>query len=149
MNTVEQYRADADQAAALDITTVQRDTMSDRYPVLENGGVRVRADVYYRPVLNVRPVSDPDKIYVAAYHRAEPNARVLSDLDIADYCGIISNESCRGDLGVNVVVWSYHCFFTQRRKERKEGKEGNEEPKLSAEFPSDHPGQLFELVNAE
>jgi hypothetical protein len=50
-------------------------------------------DMDDRVVLYVCPCAYADVIYVAADDRAEPNARVLADLDIADDEGIFRNKS--------------------------------------------------------
>jgi hypothetical protein len=60
------------------------------------------------PVLNIRPRADPDKIDVTADDRAEPDARILADLDIADDDRVMGDESAFMDTRFCRVERSKH-----------------------------------------
>src|SRR6185295_20214410 len=85
---------------------MQHDPVTHGDLVLDNRGVCVRADMDHSHVLNICPSSDAYEIDVTADDRAEPNARIFADLDIADNSCVLGDKCRISDL--------WHDFFERQ-----------------------------------
>ena len=69
--------------------------MPDRYLIAEHGRMRPARYVNDAVVLDVRAFADAYVVHVAANDGAEPDARLLTDLDVSDHGRIFSDKGCR------------------------------------------------------
>src|SRR6185503_14279475 len=83
-DAVEDDRAHADEGSVLDDAPVNDRVVADGYPITERRAELPADHVQGGVVLDVRPGADPDGLDVAADHRAEPDARLRADHDVAD-----------------------------------------------------------------
>ena len=113
---------DPDQTIGFHVTAVKRYAMTDRYVAFQNSRMRFRADVYHRSVLNVCSGTDADEINISAKDRAEPNACVLTDLDIADYYYVVGDVGGLVDFGSCIIEGNQHLEEVSR-KDAKDAKE--------------------------
>src|SRR5262249_51209694 len=77
-------RAHADQAAVFDHAAVQGHRVPDGHVFTKENTVLVFHSMQHAAILNVRVGADADGVYVAAHHSVHPDARVLTQHDIAD-----------------------------------------------------------------
>src|SRR5262245_48776198 len=81
---IENNRADADQRAVLDGTTMEDDAVADGDTIADARGKLPAGDVNDAVVLNVAAMADLYGIDIAAQDTVKPHARMLADLYIPD-----------------------------------------------------------------
>src|SRR5262245_11406557 len=82
---VEHDGPDPDQAAVLYAASVKHCGMADGHALPDDGCKSATGHVDHRVVLDIRAVTDADVIAVAAQNAVEPDARVLAQLNVANY----------------------------------------------------------------
>ena len=87
---------------------MQCNAMTERYFVFNNRRMRVRGNVNDASVLNVGAPPDADKIHIAAQNRAEPNAGIFADFDIADNRRIFGNKNAFVNFRFITLKLFYH-----------------------------------------
>lgn len=98
--TVQNSRADADEASLLDVTAVNRCRMPYGDLVFDNGRKLLSAgNMNDSAVLDVGSRTNADKIDIAPQNAVIPNIRIFADLHITDDDGIFGNKSSRVDFG--------------------------------------------------
>jgi len=84
---------------------MQQRHVPDRDVAADDRHETARCNVHHRAVLQVGVLADPDVGPIAAQDDAEPDARVVGDLDIADQRGVGRDEGelavARGDVSVD------------------------------------------------
>src|SRR5689334_5318523 len=65
--------------------------------------------VHDRAVLDIRALSDPDPVHVAAKDGAHPDAALFAHLDVADDLRRFVDEGGRVDAGHGPAVRAEHC----------------------------------------
>src|ERR1700676_228767 len=81
--------------------------------------MRVLHDVQNRPVLNIGASADLNPVDVAANHYARPDARKLSNRDVADNHRIRINVSRRRNLRRPAAVAANHAHTSREIKQVK------------------------------
>src|SRR6201999_3923150 len=94
---VEHHGVTADERPVLDRAVLHRHAVADR-AVVADGRPAVPAHVNDGVVLNAGPRADPDRAVVAPYDDAEPDARLLTNLNVADQHGGRRDKSRGCDL---------------------------------------------------
>ncbi len=84
LHVVQDHRSHADQAAIADRATVERHGVSYGNPVAHHHAVLVAHAVEHAAILDVRVLSDTNRVHVAADDRVHPHAGAFADLDVAD-----------------------------------------------------------------
>src|SRR5688500_8763985 len=68
----------------------------------------------HRTVLYIRPVADADVVHIAAEDRAEPDAGLMADLDVADDDGSLGDESRFMNARLFFAIADYHACSTAK-----------------------------------
>lgn len=86
--TIENTSADADQRSIPDRTTMQDRAVSYYNFRTKAQRILLVGHVKNRAVLNVRPFTDMDLIYITPSHRVKPEGNVVADFDFSGHhCG--------------------------------------------------------------
>ena len=104
-------------AKAFDLAVLHYGAVSDGHVVADVRAAAL-ADVDDRVVLNRGSLSDPDRSVVAAQDGAEPDARFLADLNVADQDGVGRHERRAGDLGQFAPIFDHHQAKLRRHARR-------------------------------
>ena len=75
-----------------DVAAVQRHTVTDGDFFFQNRRLLARARVQHAVVLHVGAIADADIEHVATHDCAEPNGRLLADVDVANDLRALSYE---------------------------------------------------------
>ncbi|OLC42162.1 MAG: hypothetical protein AUH74_04585 [Nitrospirae bacterium 13_1_40CM_4_62_6] len=82
----------------------------DRHVISQDRRVRVMGHVHHAEVLNIGPLPDPDGVDIAAYHRVEPDARLLADHHIPDHDRGLLDEGGGRDRRLDALERADHAI---------------------------------------
>src|SRR6185312_1824397 len=105
---VEHDGIDPDERAAPDDAVFQDRAVSDRDVLLDDRLSDDLAHVNHGVVLNVRSGADSNRSAISANDRTEPDARFVTNLDIADHDGRRRDEGRRRDPGQLSLIFDEH-----------------------------------------
>jgi len=93
----------------LDRTAVHHDSVSNRYVIADNHRVLIQHPMRDRTILNICMLADPDEMNIPTNDTVEPNAGMVSDLDIADDFRALCDKHPITQL------WQFSFVFMQHR----------------------------------
>jgi len=66
---------------------MQHDIVANRNRIADDERMGIVSHMEHAEVLDIRPFSDPDIVYIASDHGVEPHAAIFTHDDIADHNG--------------------------------------------------------------
>ncbi len=84
LGTIQDDGADSDQSTICDATAVDDGAMADGDFITEDRGKAITRDVQHAAILDIGPRANANHVDVGTEHAAVPDARILSEFDVAD-----------------------------------------------------------------